>query len=281
MTKKIIVPTDFSTNALIAAQYAIGLASKVGAEILLLHAYVAFHSPFQSELANQTDEQRARIGAEKGMKAFLESLKDGGGQSGVGAVVMKAELVEAVKANIVEHAADLVVMGTHGAAGLKKGLLGSNTYDVAMQVDNPLIIVPPDSVAVPDFSHVAFFTDYQDADAATLKGLISLTGNLVKRCTLVHIHEGMAAPSADERERLEQWKIRLEAVSDSIPLATELVHHREDLEFVTQTIDRLDASMVALSLKGGRSFFERLTHKSLAKEIIHQPAIPVLLLGGH
>lgn len=279
MEKTILVPTDFSSNALTATQYAITLSKEMGCPLHILHAYTAFHSAFQSDLANQTDEKRAVLGAKKGMQSFLKSLGQIDEKLHVSTNEVKADLVDAVRRYTSENDTKLIVMGTHGASGLKMGLLGSNTYDIAKTADVPLLIIPTNTV-VADLGNIIFFTDYQDGDEKTLKGLASLFSNSTSRCTIVHIHEGDTPPGVADQEKLDQWRMRLESSTGVSGLATKLVHGKESLEIVDETIDRLQATMVVLTLIGGRGFFEKLKHKSLAKAIIHQPKTPVLLISG-
>lgn len=278
MIKKIIVPTDFSPYALAATLYAIGLAKKIGGEVFLLHAYKAFRSPFQSELANQTDEQRARIGAEKGMKAFLETIVDKGEDFPGASIVKKADLVDAIHQCAEEQGTDIVIMGTHGASGLKEDLLGSNTYEVAGSITIPLLIVPENGTMIA-IDHVVFFTDYQDGDEEALIRFARLFGDLVITCTLVHIHEQQNPPTDDDRDKLERWRERLEVASGIGRLEPRLVHGKESIQIVEDTIVDLGATHCLLTLVDSKGFFERITHKRLAKAIIHQPKTPVFIVN--
>ena len=249
----------------------------MGYDLHILHAYMAFHSAFKSNLANQTDENRAALGAHKDMLRFLQSLGPLAETPHVSSSEVKAGLVEAVSHYANNDKTELIVMGTHGASGLKMGLLGSNTYDIAKAAVAPLLIIPPNTL-FSDLANVVFFTDYQDGDKETWKGLISLFGGFIKQCTLVHIHEGDEPPTAADQEKLDQWRVELEGEAGFSGLATELVHGKESVDVVNETIDRLQATLTVLTLVGGRSFFEKLIHKSLAKAIIHQPKTPVLLI---
>jgi len=239
---------------------------------------MAFHSAFQSDLANQTDEKRATLGAQKGMQSFLQSLGQLAEKPHVSSSEVKAGLVEAVSRYTNGAKTEIIVMGTHGAAGLKMGLLGSNTYDIAKTATSPLLIIPPNTI-FNDLGNVVFFTDYHEGDKETYRGLISLFGRFIKRCTLVHIHEENGLPTAADREKLDRWRVELEGETGFSGLATELVHGKESVDIVNEVIDRLQATLTILTLVGGRSFFEKLTHKSLAKAIIHQPKTPVLLIN--
>ncbi|WP_188753085.1 universal stress protein [Parapedobacter defluvii] len=277
MEKVILVPTDFSPNAVKAAQYALKLSETMVCKVYLLHAYMAFHSAFQSELANRTDEQRAEAGAQKGMSGFLEALGLDKDSPQISTGIVKADLTDAVERFIAENKNVLIIMGTHGASGVKMGLLGSNTYDVAKVASVPILIMPLNAVDIKP-EKVTFFTDYQEADNETLKWLVTLFGDLIWKCTLVHIHEESTPPTEEDRQKLEAWKERLGSMASPVQLDSELVHGRESIALVDEILGRHNASLTVLTLVGGRSFFEKLMHKSLAKAIIHQPKTPVLLL---
>ncbi|SEL09983.1 universal stress protein [Parapedobacter koreensis] len=278
MEKIILVPTDFSSNALKATKYALKLGENMDCKVHLLHAYMAFHSAFQSELANRTDEQRAELGAQKGMNGFLETLGLNNGSTGISTSIEKADLADAVKRFIAGNDTALIVMGTHGASGLKMGLLGSNTYDVAKVASVPMLIMPLNAADVKP-EKVIFFTDYREADQYTLSSLVDLFGHLVRQCSLVHIHEESAPPTAEDEQKLTTWKERLQGVVPHARLDSELVYGKESVALVDDILDNYDASLTVLTLVGGRSFFEKLIHKSLAKAIVHQPKTPVLLLA--
>ena len=52
------------------------------------------------------------------------------------------ELISTVKKLIAVHQPDLIVMGTKGASGLKKILIGSNTVNVIANTNLPVLVIP-------------------------------------------------------------------------------------------------------------------------------------------
>ena len=106
-----------------------------------------------------------------------------------------------------------------------------------------------------------------------------MCGNSIGRWTLVHIHEENTPPATTDREKLDQWRAHLESATGFSGLAAEVVHGKEKVEIVNEAIDRFQATLSVLTLIGGRSFFEKLAHKSLAEAIIHQPKTPILLIN--
>ncbi|MBD1434600.1 universal stress protein [Sphingobacterium sp. DN00404] len=275
MNQTILVPTDFSHNSLIAARYGIELARKMQANIHIFHAYRSFTSAFQSPLANETDEHRAKIGAEKGLAEFMNML---GKYSDIqiSSSVNKNSLLEAVNHYIKEDDVRLVVMGAHGASGTRRDLLGNNTYDVAKDVSRPLLIVPEHTDSF-KMENVVFFTDYQQGDVKSLTIFNALFGDIALSCTLVHIHEGKDAPTDDDLRSLEQWKTTLEKQTSVKGLSTEMAHVPENVDAVNGILNRLKADMTLITLIDSRGFFKKLLHKSLAKAIVLNPRTPVLL----
>lgn len=275
MNQTILVPTDFSNNSLIAARYGIELARKMKVRVHLFHAYTSFTSAFQSPLANETDEQRAKIGAEKGLAEFIEKLgKHADVQLTSGTA--KNNLLDAINQYIREDDVRLVVMGVYGASGTRKDLLGNNTYDVAKDVSRPLLIVPEHTNSF-KLKNVVFFTDYQQGDVKSLTNFNTLFGDIHPSCTLVHIHEGKDVPTAEDLRKLEQWKEVLEKQSPVKSLSTEMAHVPENVEAVNEILDKLKADMTVITLIDARGFFKKLLHKSLARAIILNPQTPVLL----
>jgi hypothetical protein len=60
-------------------------------------------------------------------------------------VLAQEELIPALESNIKSHEADLVVMGTKGATGLKRILIGSNTVNVLSKTKLPVLVIPHDA----------------------------------------------------------------------------------------------------------------------------------------
>src|SRR5690554_3185110 len=274
MVHTILVPTDFSNNALLATRYALGLAKELALKVHIIHAYQPFTSAFQSPVAIATDEKRTKIGAEKSMAVVLESI---GTATGVELThsIIKQTVVSAIKEYLENHAGTLLIMGTHGASGTRKDILGSNTYDVTKTITAPMLIVPENTTTY-NISNIAFFTDYHRNDVHTLKALRNVIGNKNVNCTLVHILQ-KAQPTEDDVQKLENWKLSFGQQEDFKNLSAELIQGKENVETVKKSIKQLNADLVLLTLVGGRGFFEKLLYKSLARTIILNSETPVFL----
>ncbi|MBK9177153.1 MAG: universal stress protein [Flavobacteriales bacterium] len=138
----VLIPTDFSRNALNAALYAIRLFGPEGNRFSLLNTYMMPHGA-ASTMWNM-DDLLARE-AIAGVKAFAEEVrKHFPGQT----LSLEAEAQHGDLPNVVARFANdkdrpvMVVMGTQGATGLQEALFGSNTANVIKHGNFPVLAVP-------------------------------------------------------------------------------------------------------------------------------------------
>lgn len=207
------------------------------------------------------------------MTDFLAQVGDS--VPGITHSIYKGNLRDAIQEKSDQGEVSLIVMGTNGASGLKYGLLGSQTFDIATHIKRPLLIVPPEASEY-DIRRIAFFTDYQPKDKETMDTIRALFDTEPGSVTLVHIHERQSPPETIDQEKLETWCRQIADHAGVSGLKTQLVHGEESVEVVNSVIERLRADLTVLTLVE-RGFFEKLVNKSLAKAIIHHPKTPVLI----
>ena len=123
--RKIVVPTDFSSDAAHATQVAAELAQRFGAQITLLHCYQinpGAISPYGITLPTGFDQQ-LRDAAQAQLDAVAEKVTTEGVkvETRLESVTPSVGIAECVEN---EHA-DLIVMGTRGLSGIQHVMLGS------------------------------------------------------------------------------------------------------------------------------------------------------------
>ncbi|RZS97301.1 universal stress protein [Cecembia calidifontis] len=134
---KILVPTDFSDNANNALEFAKNIAKKEKASITLLYAFYAVY-----DFAAQATEILGQI--EQEAKRTLKKAAEAGKNEGL---EIDYRLLQGTVASVATSFAyredyDLIVMGTQGASGIKKALVGSNTGHVIKESKIPVLAVP-------------------------------------------------------------------------------------------------------------------------------------------
>jgi nucleotide-binding universal stress UspA family protein len=142
---KILVAVDGSESSMNAADYAIEMAKKDGAQLIAL---TVIHTPLSSYgLITPQDELKQPKEKEEMLesKQWFDKLNQNTKQNDV---PLKTELISSqmsVEGTIVEYAesegVDLIIIGTKGNSGLKKMLLGSVASGVVSYATCPVMVV--------------------------------------------------------------------------------------------------------------------------------------------
>jgi nucleotide-binding universal stress UspA family protein len=124
-----LVPVDFSPSSDRALDYALALAQKLQARLLLFHVLFAHPYPMP-EIENE---------AEQAMQAAVQRVHDAGlaGESSMIYGNPWQEIVALAKAKQV----DLIIMGTHGRTVLRYIVLGSVAEQVVRRAPCSVLVV--------------------------------------------------------------------------------------------------------------------------------------------
>lgn len=141
--KTLLVTTDFSDASRSGVRYAVALAEKLGATVALLH--VIEPRSWLSELGSLVP---AREDAEV-VALALAQLATMAEREGKGDVcvtfsvsVRTGNPFDAITTAAREHAADLIIIATHGHKGVERFLLGSTAERVVRHAPGPVLTVP-------------------------------------------------------------------------------------------------------------------------------------------
>jgi nucleotide-binding universal stress UspA family protein len=139
---RILVPSDFGPPSAAALDYALGLASAVGASVTLFHAYEipVIGVPDGTFVATPEMVSRIQSSAERALETALHQ-HDGEAEAPLDSMLREGRPWEAILEAAREVGADLIVMGTHGRHGLVRTLLGSVTEKVVRTSAVPVLVV--------------------------------------------------------------------------------------------------------------------------------------------
>ena len=270
---KILVPTDFSENALHAVRYASLFANAIGADLLLLHVYtpavtrgnVAYPliteeiSRMVSEASEKLHGLSSTFSEEYNIRCEYR-VRTG---SPVGEIVEEAE----------NSKSDLIVIGTLGASGLTGVLFGSNTASVIENATCPVLVVPAACpVALP--KRIVFATDYGDNDIQTLKALATIARPLNAEFILLHVSKGGNLKA--EQTLIEEYSKAVAMEVDIDQLLYYVMQHDHTQEGINHFADSVGAHLITLSMRK-RGIFERLFDSSLSKGMANQARFPLLV----
>jgi nucleotide-binding universal stress UspA family protein len=151
MIKKILTPVDGSKHSLKAAQYAMEIASKMGAKVDLLHVLPSSASLYQSffglvtpkaamerELSEKLEKDWKKIGQE-----ILDKTLEQTHIAGVNASVklVHGNVVESIIGVTKSGQYDMIIMGNKGTGGISEALLGGVSIQISRHAPCPVLIV--------------------------------------------------------------------------------------------------------------------------------------------
>lgn len=171
--RTILVPVDFSSSSLNAANYALNLANSINAELVLLHVF--YLPALYPETIDETGREEQQI---KEIEARLEELKQAllhksTDNLSIKTAVRSGDVVSEIKKYATEIKAYLIVMGSGDKNSLERFLWGSNTLSVMKRLRVPVMIIPP-GVRFTKIRKIAFACDLE-------KGEENLPLNEIKR----------------------------------------------------------------------------------------------------
>jgi nucleotide-binding universal stress UspA family protein len=139
MIKKILVPIEFADPSHHALEYAIALARRLDASILLVHAYEipVYGIPDGALVATAEAVAHITSAAQQGLDAAIERCL-------AARVPATGELrlgrpVDVILEVAREAKADLIAMGTHGRKGVARAFLGSVAEAVVRSSPRPVL----------------------------------------------------------------------------------------------------------------------------------------------
>ncbi|MDL5048012.1 universal stress protein [Oscillatoria amoena NRMC-F 0135] len=146
----LLVPTDFSKASRKAVIYAADLAKKVNAQVILLNVVQVNTSGETLLKWKRLEDEMVKIAKEDGEELLAEVRKKAGAKAQLSFEYrLGYDFAKVVNRFIEENDVDLIIMGTHGATGLKKVLMGSNAASMINTSLVPVIAIPADAVFKP------------------------------------------------------------------------------------------------------------------------------------
>lgn len=186
--KQILVPTDFSECARNASETAIAIAKRYGAQ---LHFYHFMSIPVDWMNLN-LDEPRIYpdVTAEVNrIQGELENLVESANNRGVAArsFLSYADSPDAIPRYAREHGISMIIMGSHGAKGIKELIMGSNAQKVVRHSRIPVLILkePMNAVETPS---VLFVSDFEPEMAAPFEKVVDFAEKLGAKIHLLYIN---------------------------------------------------------------------------------------------
>ena len=162
--RKILIPTDFSDNAMNALKYATALFKYDISEFHIMHAYQDDIYSDEALLNSETLEKITTIISNKSV-VQLQKTKESlisfspNPRHTIHTISSNNILLDEVDKIVDEHNIDIIIMGTKGKTNDKKITFGSHTLQVLKYVQCPVLAIPENHEYTQP-KHVLFPTNY-------------------------------------------------------------------------------------------------------------------------
>lgn len=193
---KIFIPYDFSENAANTLLYALKFAQATNSHLTVFHALAIsakiMSAPVTEEKKNEVIRQEEVAKKQELEKEVAGLLATANVDIAADQIVCSVNFGPIVVENIIyaaeEAGADLIMMGTHGATGLKKFLFGSVTSSTISKSSVPVLAVP-DGYAYTEVKSITYASDLENPDQE-LSRIIPISNACHASIKLLHYDYG-------------------------------------------------------------------------------------------
>ncbi len=270
--KRILVPTDYSDCADNAIDVAKVIASRSGAELLLLHleevvpevAHVLHHTTLED---NPHHVGHARFQLQQVVDSIEKECLM------VKGIFVPNEGRESINDYIKPYQIDFMVMGSHGATGIREAIIGSNTQRVIRNAAVPaLVIKRPNKNFHPH--KILFASTFREDVRKPLKEVADFARLWNAELDLVFLN--LLTHLIEENEAKRLMAAQMELIPDI--RYTLNISETNDEEWGISKFARLtDADVIAV-VYDTHTGFNRLFNSSVAEKLINHSEIPVLVM---
>ncbi len=276
--KKIVLPTDFSENALNAIDYALQLFKDETCAFFILNTYTPMIYNYEYQLNADQYMMEAvdmvKKNSEEKLDELVRTLKKKYNnlkhkfKTISSFNILSDEVIELTD----QYDLDLVIMGTKGASKDREILFGSNTIHVIKKSKCPVLAIPENF----DFEapkEILFPTDYKiNYQLKVLKLIIEIANMYNPRINILHVFY-----DEELTKDQDQNKMKLDDYFNN----TAHLFYNVSNQNITDAIKKfqLRAKINLLIMMNNRqSFFEKLFSKSAINQIALHLNIPLLVI---
>lgn len=276
--KKILVPTDFSQPARIAAEVAADIAKKSNAKVILLHVVEqpggeSYNVEGEISTSRNWEDKLFTFKmidkSKKELAKELKELKDKG-------VDAKSEIrlgnpFHGMKTTIAETDVDLVVMGTSGHSKLEEMIIGSNTEKVVRYARCPVLTVHK-KPASGEYKNIVFATS-MSGDEKQIVSVVKNTQQMYKATVhLVRINTPQNFQRDSTVKRLMDAYAKRNKLED---YTLNCFSDYTEEEGIIHFAESIGADLICMATHGRKGFAHVLSG-SIAEDVVNHSKRPVL-----
>ncbi len=280
--EKVLFATDFSPLSANAFQYAVAIADRYKAKLVVAHVVnIESFELLQDDSPRQVEQARAE--AVRKINQLLEPLHLP--QDRYEIAVSDGNIAEALIAIVEQGHIDVAVVGTHGRRAFKKLMMGSVAEEVFRMSPCPVLTVGTKArPASGELRHILYPVHFAPDLSKAAAYAVLLAERYGARLTVMNVREDMpesASVQADVTQPVERWmndhilqgsdlRQRLRFEAGSGPAANAILNFVEEqgVDLIVMAARRLDPVIAA-----------HLPKADTAYDLVSRASCPVLTVG--
>ncbi len=273
MIKKILVPTDFSTQAESALKVAAQIAKKNTSEIYLLHVLeMPVHLNDLMTSGNSGPAPEAIFFMKQTHKKFEEVMSQNYLD---GLVVNETVSFEDTLQGIIEacdkNDIDMIVMGSHGSSGFEELFIGSNAEKVVRTSKQPVLVIKEDC-DIFEINDIVYATNFDDEDKPCLTAANEFAKLLDAKLHLLWVNTANTFKTTAETES------KMNTMIDGLSIENYSLNIYNDLNVekgIFNFANSVSAGLIGISTHG-RKGLSHFINGSLGEDVVNHAKRPVL-----
>jgi nucleotide-binding universal stress UspA family protein len=274
--KTLVVPTDFSSVSVNALNYAVDMAQAINAGIVLLHVYnvpVAFTDGPVSPVTVVSVEEVKRTAEQRLAEIKKNLITVTSGQIEIFTEARLGDTIEEL-GQICKSVEPLaVVMGSHGATGVERMIMGSTSLEAIRHLKCPVLVVPP-GTTYHGIKRIGLACDFDNIVQSTPVEYIK---NIVREfgadLYVLNVKDKNDTETDVTESTMET--AYLDAVLEEIRPTYVQLTGKDVLDGINGFAEHNNLDLVMVIPKKHR-FIDSLFHKSQSRELITHSHIPIV-----
>jgi nucleotide-binding universal stress UspA family protein len=284
---RILVPVDFSEHSLIACDYAAALASRVNAEIKIVHGYydppsvaAAFPDAFSYELGMGGLQKDLENIAKAEIKVFKEKVLFRARNKGIldlkiSTVLVQGTIEDEVQAVARKYKPHMIVIANKGKDRTIDKPVGHVTADLIDHSNFPVFAIP-EQAAFKQFenNNLLYLTDFDDPDFSAFRKLMSIVSPYNMKVFCIHV--GDQSKNTFDNVQMEELQDKISLQYPDFPVQCHMI---TDSDLVTGVNGFIQANQIDIIAMSNRkhSFIYRLFNESNARKMLYNSPVPMLV----
>lgn len=273
--KRILVPVDFSSTSKKAFRFAVDIASKSGGSVVLYHLY----SPGKKAILglgenvtiyNKHIEENSLKRLQRLKKKVLADAEE----VPVSTIVGRTPLIDNILGFAEHNYIDMIVMGTQGASGLKKVIIGSVAAKIIEKSNIPVLLVPEKFEWNP-IEKIVFTTDFHKADGKALPVVFDFANLYNALVTLVNLLDPYLPKDNKEKKDFEMYAYYVQRNFNDSRIQFQQLKTTSVLKTMENLHEEIPYDLLVMARRK-LGFLNRFFQKSFTKKMAYITMQPLL-----